>query len=428
MKKIPLYSRSRRLGPARPLSTPETDPAEPAAIGRDGDFIETAGASSHPGEPPGAGREQADAASVSGTSSGSGRQFGRTGAAYAPLGIDVDEAWSGARRPGGKKAGSAGPSPVPASWQNRSRTGEGGSSSEAHGQGNRLPPGQQPQQPDGPVRRNKFASVMRQLGRRLKQQLRARERLVLIVGSSAATLLVLLSWLHWQPQAQALTQADIDKAVFHTLSNKVLPSPETRAFQQISRSVVRVRQLDVKDNSKVRGVGTGVVVVDKGTILTSLHVVAGADKIEIEFADGLVTTATVIGAQPENDLAVLQASAIPDDLQAATLRSTKELRPGDQVIAVGFPFGIGPSVSSGIVSGLRREYQGQTGKRPLSNLIQFDAAVNPGNSGGPLVTMDGAVVGIVTAILNPSAERVFIGIGFAVPIENAASAIGMSPF
>jgi serine protease DegQ len=97
-------------------------------------------------------------------------------------------------------------------------------------------------------------------------------------------------------------------------------------------------------------------------------------------------------------------------------------------VAVGFPFGIGPSASSGIVSGLRREYQSPGGDRRLRNLIQFDAAVNPGNSGGPLVTMDGEVVGIVTAILNPSEQPVFIGIGFAVPIENAAAAAGVSPF
>ena len=101
---------------------------------------------------------------------------------------------------------------------------------------------------------------------------------------------------------------------------------------------------------------------------------------------------------------------------------------GDQVIAVGFPFGIGPSVSAGVVSGLKREYRSPEGKRLLTNLIQFDAAANPGNSGGPLATMDGEVVGIVTAILNPGDQGVFIGIGFAVPIENAASAIGVSPF
>jgi S1-C subfamily serine protease len=101
---------------------------------------------------------------------------------------------------------------------------------------------------------------------------------------------------------------------------------------------------------------------------------------------------------------------------------------GDQVVAVGFPFGIGPSVSSGVVSGLRREYRSPEGKRLLTNLIQFDAAANPGSSGGPLVTAEGEVVGIVTGILNPTSQRVFIGIGFAVPIENAAAAFGIPPF
>jgi len=96
---------------------------------------------------------------------------------------------------------------------------------------------------------------------------------------------------------------------------------------------------------------------------------------------------------------------------------------------VGFPFGIGPSVSAGVVSGLNRNFMSPEGKRMLSNLIQFDAAANPGNSGGPLVTAEGEVVGIVTAILNPNEnQRTFVGIGFAVPIENAASAVGMPPF
>ena len=132
--------------------------------------------------------------------------------------------------------------------------------------------------------------------------------------------------------------------------------------------------------------------------------------------------------QPENDLAVLQAQKLPDDLIPATMRSTADLQPGDQVVAVGFPFGIGPSVSAGVVSGLKRSFRSPEGKQELGNLIQFDAAANPGNSGGPLVNMDGEVLGIVTAILNPTQQRTFIGIGFAVPIENAASAAGSPPF
>ncbi len=125
---------------------------------------------------------------------------------------------------------------------------------------------------------------------------------------------------------------------------------------------------------------------------------------------------------------MLQAKTIPDDIIAATMRSTGDLKPGDHVVAVGFPFGIGPSVSAGVVSGLKRSFRSPEGKQEMSNLIQFDAAANPGNSGGPLVTMDGQVVGIVTAILNPNEQRTFIGIGFAVPIENAAGAAGLPPF
>src|SRR4029079_2803093 len=111
----------------------------------------------------------------------------------------------------------------------------------------------------------------------------------------------------------------------------------------------------------------------------------------------------------------------------ARVRSTSDVSVGDEVIAVGFPFGIGPSVSSGVVSGLGRVYRSRSGDA-LANLIQFGAAVNPVNAGGPLVTADGEVVGIVTAILNPTEQHVFIGIGFAVPIENAAAAYGLSPF
>ena len=215
-----------------------------------------------------------------------------------------------------------------------------------------------------------------------------------------------------------------------TLENQTLPSAAAKAYDLIRPSVVRVSGLskskDQPDAS--RSVGTGVVIVDKGIILTNLHVVQGLDTIHITFSDGLTTTASITGIQPENDLAVLQAAKIPDDMIAATMRSTTDLRPGDEVIAVGYPFGIGPSASSGIVSGLQRTFRSPEGSQEMRNLIQFDAAANPGNSGGPLVTMDGQVVGIVTAIYNPNQQRTFVGIGFAVPIENAAAAAGMPPF
>ena len=246
-------------------------------------------------------------------------------------------------------------------------------------------------------------------------------------------LLLTVSLYAGRPGERKITQDDINAAVLKTLETTQLPSAAVKAYEAILPSVVRVvgysKSKDGKeDKESNRSVGTGVVIVDKGIILTNLHVVQGADTIHITFSDGMTTTASITGTQPENDLAVLQAHKIPDDMIAATMRSTADLRPGDQVLAVGYPFGIGPSASSGIVSGLKRNFRSPDGQQMMSNLIQFDAAANPGNSGGPLVTMDGEVVGIVTAIYNPNQQRTFVGIGFAVPIENAASAAGMPPF
>ncbi len=257
-----------------------------------------------------------------------------------------------------------------------------------------------------------------------------------LAGALVAVVAMLLV-LRLHPGQRAITQDDIDAAVRTSLEKEPLPSAAARAYEAILPSVVRVVGLmqdgdngdaDPEQMAMERSLGTGVVIIDNGTILTNLHVVSGAKKVRVRFAGGHESEAVMTGAQPENDLAVLKALSLPDDLEAATMRSTGDLRPGDHVIAVGHPFGIGPSVSYGVVSGLKREFRSPEGEKTLTNLIQFDAAANPGNSGGPLVTMDGQVVGIVTAILNPSEQRTFIGIGFAVPIENAASAAGMPPF
>ena len=258
------------------------------------------------------------------------------------------------------------------------------------------------------------------------------ERLLLLAAGALLTALAVLAVQKAGPASKSLSQADIDKAVLHTLNTKLLPSAAAKAAENVAPSVVRVRGVAPGERGDAdidEGVGSGVVIVDTGVILTNLHVVSGSEKVVVEFADGHETDAAVISVQAENDLAVLQAKSLPKDgLEAATLRSTSDLRPGDEVVAVGFPFGIGPSVSAGVISGLGRESRSKEGKRTLTNLIQFDAAANPGNSGGPLVTMDGEVVGIVTAILNPGRERTFIGIGFAVPIENAAAGVGIHPF
>jgi S1-C subfamily serine protease len=259
---------------------------------------------------------------------------------------------------------------------------------------------------------------------------RCQKPMLVLGGASIAFLLVAMHGSTNRPPRQ-LTQKDIDAAVLRTFETKSLPSRSAQAYELVKHAVVRVRGLGAegdKDKDEERSVGTGVVILDNGTILTNLHVVAGAKRIGLIFSDGHQSEATIVGARPEHDLAVIRAKSVPDDLSAATLRSTADLRLGDEVVAVGFPFGIGPSVTSGVISGLRREYQSPEGKRLLTNLIQFDAAANPGSSGGPLITMDGEVVGIVTGILNPAKEPVFIGIGFAVPIENAAAAAGLSPF
>ena len=257
------------------------------------------------------------------------------------------------------------------------------------------------------------------------------KQLLWVFAGGILALLLVYAHTAITPPPRQITQDDIRAAVLYTLETNILPSPARKAYAVIRPSIVRVRGLapdKAGGEDTEKSVGTGVVIVDKGTILTNLHVVLGAKRVQVVFADGLESDATITGVRPEHDLAVLQAQTIPDDLFAATMRSTADLALGDQVVAVGFPFGIGPSVTAGVVSCLRREFRSPEGKRVLTNLIQFDAAVNPGNSGGPLVTLDGEVVGIVTGILNPTDQRFFVGIGFAVPIENAAAAAGIPPF
>ena len=267
-------------------------------------------------------------------------------------------------------------------------------------------------------------------------------------AGAACAAIIVGTYLWSQPRPQAVTQEDIDAAVLRTLEEKTLPSRAAKAAEIVRPSVVRVRSFG--DAPPVKGrpgadaspqkpgsapeglhelsVGSGVVIVDAGVILTNLHVVAGAKRVTVTFHDGSESEADLVSLHPENDLAVIKARTIPDDLPAATLGSASRLQPGDEVVAVGFPFGIGPSVSSGVVSGLNREFRSPQGERVLTRLIQFDAAANPGSSGGPLVTMQGDVVGIVTAILNPTDSGTFAGIGFAVTIAAAGRAVGLHPF
>lgn len=176
------------------------------------------------------------------------------------------------------------------------------------------------------------------------------------------------------------------------------------------------------------GIGSGVVINREGDILTSLHVVADAAAIDLFFADGSQSSAQVVAAQPENDIAVLRAHQPPPELLPATLGNPNALRVGDEAFVVGNPLGLYSSMSAGVISGLDRSFKPQDSEQRLTGLIQIDAAVNPGNSGGPLLNREGQVVGIIAALANPTEQDVFIGIGFAVPITIAGAAAGMPPY
>ena len=264
---------------------------------------------------------------------------------------------------------------------------------------------------------------------RLKAWLARNEKPAYFLIGTLVVVLAMIAQSTLMAPPPTLTHQQVAELVQKAIESK--PATAAAAFDAVRQSVVMVRGLGVDEYEQgeiQKSVGTGVVIVDTGVILTNLHVAIAAERLRVVFAGGHESDAEVVSVKPEQDLAVLKAKSLPDEgVEAATLGSANDLQPGDEVIAIGFPFGLGPSVSSGIVSGLKREAPAENG-RVLGNLIQFDAAANPGNSGGPLVSAKGEVVGIVTGILNPTPQRVFIGIGFAVPIETAAAAAGQAPF
>ena len=234
------------------------------------------------------------------------------------------------------------------------------------------------------------------------------------------------------PGPPRLTQRDVDDTVANALAS-VTPAPafSERVFQAVRPSLVLIQTKEPTGNGTPdsdRGLGSGVVVSFGGDILTSLHVVEHATAIEVTFADGTISTAQVVASQPENDIAVLRADQPPGELVPATLGNPASVQQGSEAYALGNPFGLTGSISEGVISGLNRSFKMQDSDRVLHGLIQIDAAVNPGNSGGPLVNREGDVIGIVTALINPTEEEVFVGIGLAVPIDVAGGAAGLPPY
>jgi S1-C subfamily serine protease len=199
-------------------------------------------------------------------------------------------------------------------------------------------------------------------------------------------------------------------------------------FIQPSLVLVRVQREPNAENEDGRSLGSGVIANDNGDVITALHVVQGAREIKLTWADGGETTAEIVTEQPESDIAVLRGLTPPSQIVPATMGNPRGMRIGDDAFVVGHPLGLYGSMSAGVISGFERTFTPKDGGQELSGLIQFDAAVNPGSSGAPLLNSNGEVVGIVTALVNPSKQEAFAGIGFAVPINVAGGAAGMPQY
>lgn len=210
----------------------------------------------------------------------------------------------------------------------------------------------------------------------------------------------------------------VDAAVRDLLAR---PAAGVEVYNQIAPPLVVIQAVG---GVREGGLGTGIVVNAEGAILTALHVVEGAPSIEVTFSDGTRSAARIESTDLEHDIAVLTAQQLPSVVVPATLGGGAQV--GDDAFTVGHPLGLVGSLSAGVISGLDRSFRDPSG-RELQGLIQFDAAVNPGSSGGPLLNRAGQVIGIVTALANSdgaASGRGFTGIGFAVPISTAGGTAG----
>lgn len=255
------------------------------------------------------------------------------------------------------------------------------------------------------------------------------KKLAPVVIGVLITLLALVLYNIINPGPKPLTQKELDQRIASVMASATPPPAlSARIYAAVQPSLVQIETKVLSTDGKEEGGrGAGVIIDENAQILTSLHVVQNAIDIQVLFMDGSRSAAQIVNSQPQNDIALLKPVTPPAQFTPATLGNPRGLNVGDEVFALGNPFGLTASESSGIVSGLNRIFRTDDGKQ-LNNMIQFDAAVNPGNSGGPLVNRAGEVVGIVNSLYNPNEQKVFIGLGFATPIDVAAAAAGPNPF
>ena len=258
---------------------------------------------------------------------------------------------------------------------------------------------------------------------------RPSRRWVVAVLVAAALLAVTTFTLTRGPETTPITASDVDKAVQDGIAKAKADAgkapPDAAAAYRVARpSLVTIASVRTGQDGPEQSTGAGVVVSAQGAVLTALHVVAGAGSIEVTFSDGTRSTARVQDQEPASDIAVLAPEQLPQVVVPAVLGGGAQV--GDAVFALGHPLGLTGSLSAGVVSAVGRTVR-VSSDLTLKDLIQFDAAVNPGNSGGPLLNKAGQVVGIVTGLANPSEQSFFVGIGFAVPIATAGAVAGSPP-
>jgi S1-C subfamily serine protease len=243
-----------------------------------------------------------------------------------------------------------------------------------------------------------------------------------------ATLLALVLFGFLFPSNQ-LTEVEVNDAIANAMASATPRPPDAvLVYQVVQPSIVYIEaKFAGEDGKSSGGLGTGVIINDTADIVTSLHVVQDALEIQVTFADGTHSEALIVSQAPEQDLAVLRAVTPPELFVPATLGNSGAMRVGDDVFVVGNPYGLYSSLSAGVISGFGRTFQPTGTDLVLEGLIQFDAAANPGNSGGPLLDRNGRVIGIVTGLVNPGVGNFFVGVGFAVPINSAAAGGRGSP-